>query len=162
MVGIERRRGTVLSYTSVHTMPKREKMNTQPKVVISSLDADRLEALLDSLPPGAFPGKTALEAELARAEVVEPREVPPTVVTMNSTVRFEVESSSESFCLTLVYPKDMDTSGQTISILAPVGSALLGLSQGDEIEWPKPGGGVLRVRIREVTYQPERAGELHR
>lgn len=81
---------------------------------------------------------------------------------MNSTVRFKVESSSEEFELTLVYPKDSDTSGSKISILAPVGSALLGLSQGDEIEWPKPGGGMLRVRMEEVIYQPERSGEYHR
>ena len=137
-------------------------MNENPSITISSLDADRLETLIDSLPDGAFPGRDALEAELARAEIVEPKDVPPTVVTMNSTVHFEVESSSESFCLTLVYPKDVDDSGKTISILAPVGSALLGLSQGDSIAWPKPGSGELRVRIKEVTYQQERAGEYHR
>ncbi|MBX3707852.1 MAG: nucleoside diphosphate kinase regulator [Pseudomonadales bacterium] len=137
-------------------------MNTRPKLIISSLDAERLEKLLDSLPPGSFPAKDALEAELARAEIVEPRAIPPTVVTMNSTVRFRVTSSGEAFELTLVYPRDSDGSSGRISILAPVGSALLGLSQGDEIEWPKPGGGVLRVRIEEVTYQPERAGEFHR
>ena len=137
-------------------------MNENPNIVISSLDADRLETLIESLPDGAFPGRDALEAELARADIVDPKEVPPTVVTMNSTVHFDVESSSESFCLTLVYPKDVDDSGKTISILAPVGSALLGLSQGDSIAWPKPGSGELRVRIREVAYQPERAGEYHR
>lgn len=137
-------------------------MNARPKIVISSLDAERLERLLEALPDEAFPGKEEFEEELARAEVVEPQDMPPTVVTMNSTVRFRVESSKEEFTLTLVYPKDMDASSNKISILAPVGSALLGLSQGDEIEWPKPGGGVLRVRIEEVTYQPERAGEFHR
>ncbi|MCG3200967.1 MAG: Regulator of nucleoside diphosphate kinase [Gammaproteobacteria bacterium] len=137
-------------------------MHTKPKVVISALDAERLEKLIQSLPRNAFPGRDDLEAELVRAEIVEPIDVPPTVVTMNSTVRFEVVSSSEEFCLTLVYPKDVDASGGRISILAPVGSALLGLSQGDEIEWPKPGGGTLRVRIKEVTYQPERSGEYHR
>ena len=137
-------------------------MNSRPNLVISSLDADRLEELLESLPRGAFPGKAALEAELARAEIVDPKEIPPTVVSMNSTVRFRVESSSEEFTLTLVYPKDMDSSSSKISILAPVGSALLGLSQGDEIEWPKPGGGVLRVRIQEIVYQPERSGQYHR
>lgn len=137
-------------------------MHTKPKVVISALDAERLEKLIQSLPSNAFPGRDDLEAELVRAEIVEPKDVPPTVVTMNSTVRFEVVSSSEEFCLTLVYPKDIDASGERISILAPVGSALLGLSQGDEIEWPKPGGGTLRVRIKEVTYQPERSGEYHR
>ena len=109
-----------------------------------------------------FPGKAELEAELDRADVVAPQEIPPTVVTMNSTVKFRVQSSQEEFQLTLVYPKDVDQSGGTISVLAPVGSALLGLSQGDEIEWPKPGGGKIKVRIEEILYQPERAGEFHR
>ena len=118
--------------------------------------------LIDSLPDSNFAGKKELEAELDRAKVVEPTEVPPTTVTMNSTVSFVVESSKEEFVLTLVYPKDLDASGSKISILAPVGSALLGLSQGDEIEWPKPGGGLLKVKIKEVTYQPERSGEFHR
>ena len=137
-------------------------MNSRPSIVISSLDAERLDALLASLPKGTFPGRADLEAELARATIVEPRDIPSTVVTMNSTVRFRVASSAEEFTLTLVYPKDMDSSSGKISILAPVGSALLGLSQGDEIEWPKPGGGLLRVRIEEVLYQPERAGAYHR
>jgi regulator of nucleoside diphosphate kinase len=137
-------------------------MTTRPKIVISSLDAARLEAMLASLRGEAFPGKEELEEELARATIVDPKDMPPTVVTMNSTVRFRVESSSAAFNLTLVYPKDIDSSGTKISILAPVGSALLGLSQGDEIEWPKPGGGVLRVHIEEVTYQPERAGQYSR
>lgn len=134
----------------------------KPRVIISSLDTERLEQLIESLSNMSFPGKDDLEAELARAEIVEPENVPATVVTMNSTVRFEVDSSREEFCLTLVYPWNVDASGEKISILAPVGSALLGLSQGDEIEWPKPGGGMLRVRIKEVTYQPERSGEYHR
>jgi regulator of nucleoside diphosphate kinase len=137
-------------------------MTTKPKIIISSLDAIRLEKLLESLPDSAFPGKDNLEAELARAEVVDPKEIPSTVVTMNSTVKFRIESTSKDFYLTLVYPKDVDGQGGTISILAPVGSALLGLSQGDEIEWPKPGGGVLQVCIEKVTYQPERSGEYLR
>lgn len=134
-------------------------MNKRPAIVISSLDADRLDKLLDSLPERSFPGKAELESELARADVVDPAKVPPAVVTMNSTVKFRVAASSSAFTLTLVYPKDMDSSGSKISILAPVGSALLGLSQGDEIAWPKPGGGMLQVRIEEVVYQPERAGD---
>lgn len=137
-------------------------MNTQPEITISSLDADRLYKLLESLPANSFAGMDALDAELDRANIVEPKDIPPTIVTMNSTVKFIVESSQEEFMLTLVYPKDVDASGSKISVLAPVGSALLGLSQGDEIEWPKPGGGLLKVKIKEVVYQPERAGELHR
>ncbi len=137
-------------------------MNSKPNIVISSTDADRLDALLESLPASAFPGKKALEAELARAEIVEPQDIPPTVVTMNSTVKFRVEASTEEFAMTLVYPKDMDTTGTKISVFAPVGSALLGLSQGDMIDWAKPGGGTLNLRIEDVLYQPERAGQYHR
>jgi regulator of nucleoside diphosphate kinase len=134
----------------------------QPKLIISSLDAARIEALLDTLPHAAFPGRRELEDELARAHIVPPQEMPPTVVTMNSTVKFTVDGANDEFCLTLVYPKDVGTDGGRISILAPVGSALLGLSQGDQIEWPKPGGGSMKVRIDEITYQPERAGEFFR
>ena len=137
-------------------------MKARPEIIISTIDAERLEALLDALPSDGFIGRAGLETELARAKIVEPKDVPPSVVTMNSTVHFRIESSNEDFELTLVYPKDSDLSGKTISVLAPVGSALLGLSQGDEIEWPKPSGGVIRVKIQEVAYQPERAGELHR
>ncbi len=143
-------------------MIKDIKLNTKPEIIISSLDADRLYALMESLPANSFAGEKELEAELGRANIVEPHEVPSTVVTMNSTVNFIVESTGEEFTLTLVYPKNIDSSGNKISILAPVGSALLGLSQGDQIEWPKPGGGLITVTIKEVTYQPERAGELHR
>lgn len=134
----------------------------RPKIVISRVDAERLENLLESLPRKDIPGVNELMAELERAEIVEPEALPPAVVSMNSTVRFEIESSSEEFELTLVYPKDVDATGSRISILAPVGSALLGLSEGDVIEWPRPGGGMLTVRIRKVTYQPERAGQFHR
>ncbi|MDN3390721.1 nucleoside diphosphate kinase regulator [Pseudoalteromonas sp. APC 3691] len=137
-------------------------MNKKPELIISSLDADRLYDLMESLPVGSFANKEELESELARATIVEPKDMPSSVVTMNSTVNFIVESSKEEFTLTLVYPKNIDSSGDKISILSPVGSALLGLNQGDEIEWPKPSGGLIKVKIKEVTYQPERAGELHR
>lgn len=137
-------------------------MNVRPEITISSSDADRLYDLMDSLPQGSFAGVAELDAELARANVVAPELIPPTVVTMNSTVKFVIESTQEAFELTLVYPRDVDSSDTTLSILAPVGSALLGLTQGDEIEWPKPGGGSFKVSIEDILYQPERAGELHR
>lgn len=137
-------------------------MSKRPEIIVSSRDAERLENLLAALPRTGLIGRAELEAELERATVVEPEKVPPTVVTMNSTVKFAVESSSEDFELTLVYPKDADASGKTISILAPVGGALLGLAQGDEIAWPRPGGGMVKVRVKEVLYQPEREGSYHR
>lgn len=136
-------------------------MSNKPQILVSSMDAGRLEKLLDAMPANAFPGKADLESELLRAELQAPESMPPDIVTMNSTVRFRVSSSNDEFSLRLVYPKDVEPHG-TVSIFAPVGSALLGLREGDEIEWPKPGGGVMNVLIEEVVYQPERAGELHR
>jgi len=137
-------------------------MKARPKIILSATDAERLDQLLAAVPKIEFFGRDELEAELANATVVEPQQVPPTVVTMNSTVRFTVASSQQEFELTLVYPKDRDTSEKSISILSPVGSALLGLAQGDEIEWPAPGGGLVKVRVKEVVYQPERTGVYHR
>jgi len=136
-------------------------MDKRPEIILTSQDLNRLETLLAGISAANFPGKVELQAELDRAEVVDPQDVPPNVVTMNSTVRFVLESGEE-FSLTLVYPKDINGSTDRISILAPVGSALLGLSTGEYIEWPRPGGGVLKVRLVEVVYQPEREGEFHR
>jgi regulator of nucleoside diphosphate kinase len=126
-------------------------MSARPDIVISSLDADRLERLLETVSAAAFPGKAELERELVRARVVDPKLLPANVVTMNSTVRFKVDEGNEEFTLKLVYPQDMNTDGGRISILAPVGSALLGLAVGEEIEWPLPGRGLVRVRIEAVT-----------
>ena len=134
-------------------------MSSRPEIILSSIDAERLDALVASQ---SFFGRADLEAELARAKVVDPQDVPADVVTMNSTVKFSVEGSGDDIELTLVYPKDVEDSGRTISILAPVGSALLGLSQGDAIDWPKPGGGQIRLTVKEVTFQPERRGTYHR
>lgn len=136
-------------------------MNTKPHIIITSLDAERLEILLDSLPKDAFPGKADLEDELERAQIVDPREVPGTVVTMNSKVKFRIQPSGEEFCLTLVYPGTPDAEGKTISILAPVGSALLGLSQGDEIQWPRPGGGCCGCRSRKWCISPSGQGSTN-
>ncbi|MBR7889871.1 MULTISPECIES: nucleoside diphosphate kinase regulator [Marinomonas] len=134
-------------------------MTTRPDITISSLDLKRVEDLIDSLPKADIAGVSELEEELTRATIVAPKDVPDNIITMNSTVKFIVEATNKEFELTLVYPKNMESNGTTISILAPVGSALLGLSIGDEIEWPKPGGGNLKIKIIQVTFQPERAGE---
>lgn len=127
---------------------------------MSSLDVYRLYQLLDSPPANNFAGKDELITELSRARLLAPAEIPPTVVTMNSTVRFSVAPSTKTLELTLVYPEDADPAENTISILSPVGSALLGLSPGDSIEWPDTEGGFLRIKVKEITYQPERAGKF--
>ena len=137
-------------------------MNIKPEITMTSSDFERLNTLLDSLQDSDSLGIEELEAELDRANVVEPNEISPQIVTMNSTVKFVIESTNSEFEFTLVYPKDLDSSGKKISILAPVGSALLGLTPGDEIEWPKPGGGIMKVTIKGITYQPESAGDFNK
>ena len=130
-------------------------------ITVSRIDLDRIEALLDRLPPPEAARLKPLRAELDRAEVVEPTAMPANIVTMNSTVAFEDEGNGEQMTLTLVYPKAAGKSG-TVSILAPVGSALLGLAQGQMIDWPMPDGRKRRLKVLEITYQPEAAGDLHR
>ncbi|MBF6022932.1 nucleoside diphosphate kinase regulator [Lysobacter niastensis] len=135
-----------------------------PPLLLSRLDVERIEALLDQ-PAVEGIDTTALQAELNRAEVIEPAQMPSDVITMNSTARFRIadgqHGAGEERELTLVYPRDADGSPDKVSILAPVGSALLGLRVGDEIEWPSPGG-TLRLQVLSIRYQPESAGELHR
>lgn len=132
-----------------------------PPITMSSLDHQRLERLLESDAVQRLPGIDALAAEIDRATVVPPREVPPDVVTMNSTIRFRDDTNGHEFELTLVYPPDAGKP-DTISVLAPVGSALLGLSVGQSIAWQVPGGRELDLRVLAVVRQPEAMGEYHR
>jgi regulator of nucleoside diphosphate kinase len=132
-----------------------------PQIVLSSLDLDRLDQLLSRL-PATDPARLQLEQELERAAVVEPAAMPANVVTMNSTVRLRLLKTDEEACLTLVYPKDLDATGDKVSVLAPVGSALLGLSEGDQIHWPMPDGVIQPIQVMQLVYQPERSGQLHR
>lgn len=123
----------------------------QPRLFVSTADFDHLMALLDALPPSEADNTAGLLAELERADVRDADELPPNVVTMYSTVKFSIDSLAKDFEMTLVYPKDMDGRPDQISVLAPVGSALLGLTTGAQIGWPKPGGGTLNIRILDVT-----------
>ena len=136
-------------------------MSTQPPITVSSLDLERIEHHLDSDAASRLPGIDALQAELDRATVVKPNEIPPDIVTMNSTVRFRDDSSGKEYELTLVYP---DGAGQpgTVSVLAPIGSALLGLAVGQSIAWMVPGGRAITLRVLELVRQPEAMGEFHR
>ena len=133
-------------------------MNTKPDIILSSLDVDRIYKLIESLPRNSL-STEELEEELERATIVAPEKLPPNVVTMNSKVKFVIEATKKEFELVLSYPKDMDDSANKVSIFAPIGSALLGLSIGDSIKWPKPDGLLIDVTITDVTYQPEREGE---
>ncbi|MBA1273151.1 nucleoside diphosphate kinase regulator [Stutzerimonas azotifigens] len=128
-------------------------MSSAPPITLTHTDLQRLERLLDSLDDYG-PAAEALEKELARAQIMDVSQLPPGVVTMNSRVHCREESSHKDYHLTLVYPQDAGKDG-TVSVLAPVGTALLGLSVGQHIDWATPGGKVLALTLLEVEYQPE-------
>ncbi|TBR39610.1 MULTISPECIES: nucleoside diphosphate kinase regulator [Dyella] len=136
-------------------------MSSKPSITVSRLDLERIEALLERMTPAQAETYAPLVAELVRAEVVEPAQMPPNVVTMNSRVTFLDESDGEQLSLTLVYPTNAGATG-TVSILAPVGSALLGLAVGQQIAWPTPDGRSRTLKVLGIEYQPEAAGDLHR
>ena len=114
-------------------------------------------ALLQSAAGMASPMAPLLEQELSRARWVDAEAIAPDVVTMNSRVVCEDESSGERHELELVYPHEADVDRRRVSVLAPVGAALLGLAVGSSIEWPLPGGRTTRVRVLAVPFQPEAA-----
>lgn len=134
-------------------------MDTSVPLIISVRDARRLDALLESPLGQASPVAALLESELLRAELREPDRIPPDVVTMNSEVVCVDDTTGVQRILSLVYPKDGGREG-SVSVLAPVGAALLGLSTGQSIDWPMPGGRQARLRVSEVRYQPEASGLL--
>ena len=111
----------------------------------------RLMAARHGQPTGYL---AALAGELRRAQVVLRSQLPPDAVTMNSTVRLRDLETGEEETYTLVYPADADIGENKLSVLAPVGTALLGYRVGDVVEWPVPAG-VARFRI-EGVLQPAR------
>lgn len=138
-------------------------MTSARTIVVTQQDLDRLTRLLETHGRRRdSEALTALEEELGRASVVDATKIPPDVVTMNSRVRFEDLDSGEELELTLVHPQDADVEQGKVSVLAPVGSALLGLSVGQSIRWPLPGGKSRHLRVVRVTYQPEAAGDFDR
>lgn len=128
-------------------------MDELPQIYLTQTDMDRLLDLIERQP-----GHEQLEAELVRATVVPRDQIPPDVVTMNSRVIFENETTGERREVTLVYPDKADIDQGRISVLVPIGAALLGLRKGQSIDWELPGGRKQRYRILEILFQPEAAG----
>ena len=131
-------------------------MAEAPQIYLTHDDMDRLLQLIESYPGKRF---DRLEGELLRAKVVPREKIPEDVVTMNSRVVFENETTGVRREITLVYPGMADIDQGKICILVPVGTALLGLRVGQSIDWELPGGEKHRYRIVGVPYQPEAAGE---
>ena len=132
----------------------------KPNIIISEQDLNRLETMLEHQAK-LTPTMQHLEEELARADVVAPQDVPTNVVTMNAKVLITIAPATESTEITLVYPHDFHGYKGQVNIVAPVGAAILGLAEGQEIEWPQPDGHTMKIKIEKVLFQPEREGDFN-
>lgn len=141
----------ILSFT--RPAPRR-----RTSIVITELDERRLRALARR--HERYAAVAALEAELTDAAIVDPHAVPPDVVTMNSRVVYRDSKSGASSEVRLVYPNDA-RGDSDISVLTPLGTALLGVKAGQEVTWSKANGSAHRLHVSTVAYQPERSGDFH-
>ena len=111
--------------------------------------------------PVDFNGLRLLLEELRVATMVDPEEIPADVVTMNTKVLLRDQEADEEMTYTLVFPEDADIDAGAISVLAPIGMAILGYREGDVIEWTVPSG-VRHITIEKILYQPEASGDFGR
>jgi regulator of nucleoside diphosphate kinase len=135
---------------------------SQPKIIITATDRQRLEFLLTSAFSEAIDSRSHLDAlrtELRRATIVDSGDVPEDVITMNSTVCLYDIDYDVTDTYTLVYPRDADILDNKVSILAPIGTAILGCRVGTTVAW-QSSSGRRYVQLKELLFQPERAGVL--
>jgi regulator of nucleoside diphosphate kinase len=133
---------------------------TRRKIHISETDRQDLHELLGSEFANAIAEPQCIDdlrSELARAVVIRSKEIPEDVVTMNSTVTLRDLDTNQAESYTLVFPSDADIANNRLSVLAPVGTAILGQRVGDRLRWRVPAGW-RRLVVEQVHYQPEREG----
>lgn len=131
-----------------------------PRIIyITDADMRRLQPIVESNKK-TRDDLRKLETELANARVVAPKEVPADVITMNSKARLRDLETDEDLVYTLVFPDQANIEQGRISVVAPIGTAMLGYRVGDEFQWEVPGGTV-RMKVEEILYQPEAAGDYH-
>jgi regulator of nucleoside diphosphate kinase len=132
-------------------------------IYVTEFDMERLRTLIDDAKRLNRHGNEyldSLEIELSRAQVVAPTAVPADVVTMNSKVCLRDLDTQEELIMMLVFPREADITQAKISVLAPIGTAMLGYRVGDVFTWNVPDG-VRRLQVEQVLYQPEAAGAHH-
>ena len=133
----------------------------QPKIFVTTKDAGKLRELIRKAYHSEYRGSDYLKKlaeEIEKASVVEPDQIPSDVITLNSTARLVDQNTDDEMLYTLVFPEDADVSKGKISILAPIGTAMLGYKTGDTFEWDTPGGKRM-IRVKEILYQPEASGD---
>jgi regulator of nucleoside diphosphate kinase len=139
-------------------------MGKQTNIYITKPDYERLTKLIEIAREREGDANRkyldSLEEELDRAEVVQQQDIPSDVITMRSTVRLKDLDTSEEMTYRLTFPTEANYDEGRISVLAPIGTAMLGYRRGDVIEWEVPSG-VRRLSVEEVLYQPESKGDYH-
>ncbi len=126
---------------------------------ITAIDKERLHELIISTRKNAAESEIHLrdlEAELEKAIIVQSKDIPKDIVTMDSQVCIKDLDTQEEIVYTIVFPAYSDIKQNRISVLSPVGTALLGYRVGDDIEWKVPGG-IRKLKIKKILYQPEAA-----
>lgn len=124
-------------------------------IYVTRADMTRLRSLIAST-KGSRDDLRSLSLELDRAHIVERDRIPGDVITMNSKARLEDLETHEVMTLTLVFPEHASIEHDRISVLAPIGTAMLGQREGDEFEWEVPAGRV-QLKVLKVLYQPQAA-----
>ena len=139
-------------------------MNTVKRsIYITEFDHDRLSRLVMVANEYTYKAPeyiNDLKKELDRASVVDPEAIPGNIVTMNSRVRMTDIDNDEEMVYTLVFPEDADAEEGKISIISPIGTAILGYAEGDTVQWPVPSG-ISHIRIEEIIFQPENSGNYN-
>ncbi|NLT95532.1 MAG: nucleoside diphosphate kinase regulator [Clostridia bacterium] len=132
-----------------------------PRIYITKTDMERIKKFLESnLHREKVPDKFIrdLENEINRATIVESKHISSDIVTMNSRVLLHLEGDEKE--VSLVYPQDADQNKNNLSVFSPIGTAILGYSEGSVIEWEVPSG-IMKIHIKKILYQPEAAGDYH-
>ena len=128
-------------------------------IYITQADMNHLRSLMQTMTSGRE-DLQKLRTELDQAQVLAPVDIPPDVITMNSKAQLRDLEDGELMTYTLVFPAKANVDQGLISVLAPVGTAMLGHRVGDEYEWHVPAGPI-RLRVEKVLYQPEAAGHFN-
>lgn len=134
----------------------------QNTIYVTRADADKLKTAIWEAQGTEYRGSLyiqKLKAELGRATIIEPQDTPPDVITMNSKASLLDVETGETMDFTLVLPDQADINLGKISVLAPIGTGMLGCRVGDTFEWDTPGG-KRTLRVTKIVYQPEASGNF--
>lgn len=135
---------------------------SQRNIFITEYDLKRLRDLIADAMSTEYrnsPYLEQLKEELKRGQAVAPAEVPPDVITMNSRARLLDMEDNEEMEFTLVFPQDASPAEGKISILAPIGTAMLGYREGDIFSWQVPDG-MRKIKVIKILFQPEASGNF--